>query len=107
MDEIRYLIKDGALQNRAAEWSNLPVRDCVIGDNLFAVTLGLLSDLHLGHRIAMVSDARTRDAAGAFLEQHLAQHHILAPVILPGNPKPTQANVDRIYRVAQGCDALL
>ena len=67
----------------------------------------LVAPLGLGRRLAVVSDATTRDVLGARVERALARATTVEAVVLDGTPHADASTVERLRQACAGADALV
>jgi glycerol-1-phosphate dehydrogenase [NAD(P)+] len=84
-----------------------PIRTVVIDESLEGREAGLVEELDLGHRLAVVSDRTTRQAMGWRIEQALERLAEVQSVVLPNGPEADLETVERVRAAAAGADALI
>jgi len=86
--------------------ASVPFERVVIADNLDGAEAGLVAPLRLGGRLAVVSDARTRDAMGERIERALAPVAAVESVVL-GEPHADGAHVEALRERTRHADGLV
>ena len=84
----------------------VPTRKVVIAPSLAGQEAGLLADLGLGRRLAVVSDPATRAVLGARVGAGLAGWDVFEVVLEPA-PHPDDKTVARVRAATAGAEALL
>jgi glycerol-1-phosphate dehydrogenase [NAD(P)+] len=84
-----------------------PIQVVAIEQSLAGLEADLIASLRLGKRIAVVSDALTRNVLGARVERALAGMAALIPVILPGQPHADATTAASLRQACSQADALV
>jgi len=85
----------------------VPIQVVAIEHSLAGRETDLLTSLRLGKRIAVVSDATTREVLGKRVERALARAVTLVPVVLPGQPHADAITVASLRHACADADALV
>ena len=85
----------------------VPVRAVAIERSLAGVEADLVANLHLGRRIAVVTDATTRAVLGTRVERALARAAAIEPVVLDGRPHADAQTVEIVRHACARVDALV
>jgi glycerol-1-phosphate dehydrogenase [NAD(P)+] len=85
----------------------VPSRAIVIAPGLAGDPAGLVAGLGLGRRLAVVSDAITRDVLGARIERALGGLADVTPVVLPAGVHADAAAVDGVRQASRRADGLI
>ncbi len=84
-----------------------PIRNVVIAESLAGREAELVDGLGLGGRLAVVSDATTREVLGRRVEGALRKLAEVDPVVLPDHPHPDLDTAERIRGATRDADALI
>jgi glycerol-1-phosphate dehydrogenase [NAD(P)+] len=84
-----------------------PIGTVVIEDSLAGREADLVAGLGLGRRLAVVSDPTTQRVLGRRVEQALAGRAAVHSVVLPDQPEPDLATLDRLRQATGETDALI
>jgi glycerol-1-phosphate dehydrogenase [NAD(P)+] len=85
----------------------IETRSLVIAKSLAGSERDLIDQLGFGRRLAVVSDATTREVLGARVERTLAGKFDVASVVLPSGPHPDDATVAVVRKETARADALI
>ena len=85
----------------------VPLIEVAIERSLVGAEAELVAPLHLGRRIAVVSDTTTRDVLGARIESALSGVGVTLPVVLGAQPHADVATVEALRRETAAADALV
>ena len=85
----------------------VPIQAVTIERSLAGLEADLINSLRLGKRIAVVSDAATRDVLGGRVERALASVVALVPVVLPEQPHADATTAARLRHACADADALV
>jgi glycerol-1-phosphate dehydrogenase [NAD(P)+] len=85
----------------------IPVRAVAIEPSLAGMEADLVRPLALGRRLAVVSDATTREVLGARVAHALASVGEIDDIVLTAMPHPDLETVERLRNATATCDALI
>ena len=86
---------------------SVPIQAVAIERSLAGMEADLIASLHLGKRIAVVSDAATREVLGKRVERELAGVAVVDSVVLPGQPHADATTVANLRHACADADALV
>src|SRR5437762_14160632 len=87
--------------------TGIDIAAIAIEDNLRGCEAALVSELGLGHRLAVVSDAVTHEVMGARVEQALRKLAQVYSVVLPRDPHADLPTVEAVRGRSAAADALI
>ena len=85
----------------------VPIQAVAIERSLAGMEADLVASLQLGKRIAVVSDAATREVLGERVERELARVAVVDSIVLPGQPHANAATAAKLRHACADADALV
>ena len=106
-DRLQQLLNGTLADSDGGAALSVPTKTVVIEGSLEGQEAGLLRDLDLGRRLAVVSDPTTREVLGRRIERAAAAVGDVVPVVLAEHPHADAELADEIALAAQSADALI
>jgi glycerol-1-phosphate dehydrogenase [NAD(P)+] len=85
----------------------VPIQAVAIERSLAGMEADLVASLQLGKRIAVVSDAATREVLGERVERELARVAVVDSIVLPGQPHADATTAAKLRHACADADALV
>jgi glycerol-1-phosphate dehydrogenase [NAD(P)+] len=106
-DTLGRLLRGEWLDPEGGAPIQVPVRAVAIERSLAGLEADLVASLHLGRRIAVVTDVTTRAVLGTRVERALAGAAAIEPVVLDGRPHADGQTVAIVRHACARADALV
>src|SRR5437764_2567875 len=106
-DPLAQLLRGEWIDPDSGAATGIDIAAIAIEDNLRGCEAALVSELGLGRRLAVVSDAVTHEVMGARVEQALAKLARVDSIVLPRNPHADLPTANAVRAQSVAADALI